>query len=286
MTFVIHGATGAQGAPLFNRLCRSGKPAVAAVRNTAAVKDRPALAVDNAVVASLVAAYRDAEGVFFHLPLASEAERIQYAHNFAQTIAQAKPKRVVLSTSGYIADEPLDAMPAESDSAVVTLIREVAKTGVSFAVIAPHLYLENLLLPMVLESVKSEGILRYPLRADYPVSWSSHLDIAEAAERLLTDASVTGVIGVGALPGLTGIDLANGFSQHFGREVKFEGISPEAFGELLLPWIGADAAAGVVAGYQAKARTSGSVIHQATSGQKLLGLTPRSVQQWLADVSA
>lgn len=286
MTYIVHGATGAQGAPLFNRLARSGKRAVAAVRNTVAVKDMPAVAVDNASVDSLAAAYRDADGVFVHLPLASEAERVRYAHNIAQAIARAKPRRVVISTSGYGVDEPGSPTLTPPESAVAVLIREVERTGVSVAVIAPRLYLENLLLPMVLEPVKAEGVLRYPLRADYPVSWCSHLDVAEVAERLLAEASVTGVVGVGQLPGITGVDLAKGFAQHFDRKVNFESMTPEAFGETLAPWIGAEAAAGVVAGYQAKARTSGSAIVQERSAQRLLGLTPRSVPQWLAEVAA
>lgn len=286
MTYIVHGATGAQGAPLFNRLVRSGKRAVAAVRNTSAVKDMPAVAVDYASVDSLAAAYRDADGVFVHLPLAPEADRVRHAHNIAHAIARAKPRRVLISTSGYVVDEPGSPTQIPPENAVSVLIREVGRTGVSLAVLAPRLYLENLLLPMVLESVKGEGVLRYPLRADYPVSWSSHLDVAEVAERLFADMSVTGVVGVGHLPGITGVGLAQGFAQHFGREVTFEGISPEAFGETLAPWIGEEAAAGVVAGYQAKAQTSGSAIIQETSAQRLLGLAPRSVQQWLAEMAA
>jgi uncharacterized protein YbjT (DUF2867 family) len=70
MTFVIHGATGAQGAPLFARLLKAGNRAVAAVRNTGAANNMPAVAIDNASVDSLAAAYRDADGVFVHLPMA------------------------------------------------------------------------------------------------------------------------------------------------------------------------------------------------------------------------
>lgn len=286
MTFIIHGATGAQGAPLISRLLKAGKHAVAAVRNASAVKDMPAVAVDNASVDSLAAAYRDAEGVFFHLPLASEADRVQHAHNFAQAVTRAKPRRVVISTSGYVVDEPGSPTQVPPENAVAVLIREIERTGVSCAVVAPRLYLENLLLPIQFEPVKAEGVLRYPLRPDYPVSWSSHLDVAEVVERLLMDASITGIVGVGHSPGLTGADLAKGFSQHLGQEVTFEGITPERFGEMLTPLFGAGAAAGVVAGYQAMARKSGSVIAQETSAQRLLGLAPRSVQQWLAEVLA
>lgn len=286
MTFIIHGATGAQGAPLIKRLLAAGQPAVAAVRNAAAANGLPTVVVDNASVESLVAAYRGADGVFFHLPLAGEADRLQYARNFAQAIAIARPARVVISTSGNVIDEPGSPTQVPDDSAVAVLVREVARTGISCAVVAPRLYLENLLLPTQFGAVQAEGVLRYPLRADYPVSWSSHLDVALVAERLLLDAAISGVVGLGHAPGLTGADLAAGFAAHLGKPVHYEAITPQAFGAMITPLFGAGAAAGVVAGYQAKAQTGGCVIAAATSAQALLALQPRSVQQWLADVLA
>lgn len=286
MTFVIHGATGAQGAPILARLTRSGKRAVAAVRNTSAVKDLPSIAVDNASADSLAEAYRGAEGVFVHLPVVAEADRLQYARNIAQAVARAKPRRVVISTSGWVVDEPTSPLQNPPESAISTLIREIQQAGVSFAVIAPRLFFENLLNPVVLGPVKSDGILRYPLRADYPVSWSSHLDVAEVAERLLVDASVTGVVGVGQSPGITGVDLAEGFARYLGRSVSFSSLEPQAFGEMIAPLFGAAAAAGVVAGYQAQAQASANAIAQETSAQRLLELTPRTLQQWLAEISA
>lgn len=285
MTYVIHGATGAQGAPILARLTRSGKHAVAAVRNTFAVKDLPSIAVDNASVDSLANAYRDAEGVFIHLPVVAESDRLQYARNITQAVAHAKPRRVVISTSGWVVDEPNSPLQNPPESAIATLIREVQQTGVSLAVVAPRLFFENLLNPVVLDPVKSEGILRYPLRSEYAVSWSSHLDVAEVAERLLLDTSVTGVVGVGQSPGMTGTDLAEGFARYLDRTVSFSSLTPETFGEMIAPLFGAGAAAGVVAGYQAQARASANAITQTTSAQRVLGLAPRTLQQWLAEIS-
>lgn len=244
----------------------------------------PAVAVDNASVDSLATAYEGAKGVFIHLPVVAEADRLQYARNIAQAIGRAKPRRVVISTSGWVVDEPNSPLQNPPDSAIATLIREVQQTGVSLAVVAPRLFFENLLNPVVLGSVKSEGILRYPLRGDYPVSWSSHLDVAAVAERLLMDASVTGVVGQS--PAITGVDLAEGFSSYLSRPVSFSSLAPEAFGEMIAPLFGAGAAAGVVAGYQAQAQASANAIAQDTSAQRLLGLTPRSLPQWLAEMSA
>lgn len=105
------------------------------------------------------------------------------------------------------------------------------------------------------------------------------------AERLLTDTSVTGIVGVGQLPGLKGADLATGFSDKFGRAITFEALTPQKFGELITPMFG-PAAAGVVGLYQALSQAPANVIAGDTSAQRLLGLTPRGVKQWLTETLA
>ena len=128
-------------------------------------------------------------------------------------------------------------------------------------------------------------MLRYPLPASFPVSCISHLDVAEVVARLLTDASpTTGTIGVGHLPGLTGPDLAAAFSSRLGREVRFEGITPGAFGELITPLFGT-AAAPVVELYRALKAQDGNTIAEDNSAQELLGLRPRPIEQWLEDLA-
>jgi uncharacterized protein YbjT (DUF2867 family) len=285
MSIIIHGATGAQGRPLFERLLSRGKTVFAAVRDSAKSEGKPCIAVDNGSLDSLVSAYSGADGVFFHLPQAPEPTRVQYAQNFVEAVNRAKPKRVVLSTSGAVIDQPGSAFQVPEYSAIAILVRGIRESGISHAVVAPRLYLENLLLPMVIDGVKQNGVLLYPIRADLPVSWSSHLDIAEVAERLLADDAVTGVVGVGQLPGLTGAELANGFSARFERPIQFAAQSPEEFRTLLEPMFG-PAAANVAAFYQALLQVNDNVIAEKTSAQRLLGLTPRSIEKWLQDVLA
>ncbi|WP_281686605.1 SDR family oxidoreductase [Pseudomonas citronellolis] len=282
MTYIIHGATGAQGAPLLKRLSDAGKRAIAAVRSPDGLTV-PSVLIDNASVESLVAAYRGADGVFIHLPQTAEAERIAYARNIVQAVEVARPTRVVISTSGIIVDAPNSALQAPADSAVAILVDGIQNAAVSTAVIAPRLYLENLLLPMVFDSVRSEGVLRYPIRADFPVSWSSHLDVAEVAERLFENHVVTGIVGVGQLPGLVGADLAAGMGKYLGRNVSFESVQPLDFRALLEPMLGAPAAAAVAGQYQTLWQSADNAIAPATCAQRLLGIHPRSVQQWLAE---
>lgn len=282
MTYIIHGATGAQGGPLLKRLSAAGKNAVAAVRASDALAGVRSVRVDNASVESLVEAYRGADGVFVHLPQTDEQTRVTHARNIAYAVGVAKPGRVVISTSGIIVDEPSSPLQAAADSAMAILIEGIRNTGVSHAVVAPRLYLENLLLPMVFGPTQSDGLLRYPLRSDYPVSWSSHLDVAEVAERLFEHTSISGVVGVGQLPGLLGEDLATGFQRHLGREVAFESITPQAFGAMIEPLIG-PASAAIAAFYGALQSSPTNTISHDTSAQALFGIVPRSVQQWLGE---
>ncbi|MCW2289387.1 uncharacterized protein YbjT (DUF2867 family) [Leucobacter luti] len=284
MTILVHGATGAQGSPVLSALQAAGVPAVAAVRNTQSVPDGVAsVSIDLADPEALTAAYADATGVFVHLPMGPPEQTRAQAEAIAQAITDARPARVVISTSGVIVDEPGSPLQAPADHPLVTLIDAVAASGVSCAVVAPRLYLENLLLPVVHGPARETGILRYPLPAAYPVSWSSHRDVAEVVVRLLTDPAVTGTVAVGHLPGLEGADLAAAFAAQLGREVRFEGITPEQFGELITPIFG-PAAAPVVALYEALNTQDRNTIAAESSAQQRLGLTPRSVTHWLREV--
>lgn len=286
MADIVHGATGAQGSPILSALTSTGRTAIAAVRHPEAVPDGiVARQVDLASADSLASAYKGADGVFVHLPMGAPEAAAAQARAVVEAVAQARPGRVVISTSGQIVDQPGSPLQATADSPIMTLIDGVTGSGVPTAVVAPRLYLENLLLPVVLDPARQEGVLRYPLPASFPVSWSSHLDVADVVTRLLTDASpTTGTVGVGHRPGLTGPDLAAAFSSHLGREVRFEGITPEAFGELITPLFGL-AAAPVVELYQALNAQDGNTIAEDSSAQELLGLRPRPIEQWLEDLA-
>ncbi len=286
MADIVHGATGAQGSPILSALTTAGRSAIAAVRHPEAVPDGiVARQVDLASAASLASVYEGADGVFIHLPMGAPEAAAAQARAVVEAVAQARPGRVVISTSGQIVDQPGSPLQAAADSPIMTLIDGVTGSGVPTAVVAPRLYLENLLLPVVLDPTCQEGVLRYPLPASFPVSWSSHLDVADVVVRLLTDTSpTTGTVGVGHRPGLTGPDLAAAFSSHLGREVRFEGITPEAFGELITPLFG-PAAAPVVELYRALNAQDGNTIAEDSSAQELLGLRPRPIEQWLKDLA-
>ncbi|WP_327587961.1 NmrA family NAD(P)-binding protein [Nonomuraea sp. NBC_00507] len=278
MTYVIHGATGAQGAPVVAALAAAGKSVTALTRNPDAVVDGArVVAAGYSSTEELTEAYRSADGVFVHLPVVSEEDRQTYARNIVAAVREARPARVVFSTSGY----PIDPT---GDDAVSALVRDLADSGASHAVIAAELYLENLLMPYVIDTVREQGALPYPIRADFPVSWASHLDIADVAVALFERPDVTGVVSVGQDPAITGPDLAEAFGAHFGKNVVFEQITTEQFRTSVAPLIGEGPAADVAGAYAAMSTLPDRSITPENSAQKLLGVTPRTTGQWLIDI--
>ncbi|MEH0554017.1 NmrA family NAD(P)-binding protein [Streptomyces sp. B21-101] len=279
MTYVIHGATGAQGAPVVAALAAAGKSVTALTRNTDAVVDgaQHVVAAGYGSIAELTEAYRGADGVFVHLPITSEEERRTYARNIVAAVRAARPARVVFSTSGAPTDP-------DTGGAAAILAGGLADSGVSHAVIAPTLYLENLLMPYVLDTVRERGVLPYAIRADFPVSWASHLDIADVVVALFDRADVTGVVSVGQYPAITGPDLAAAFGAHFGKDVVFEPLTPEQLRTSLAPLIGEGPAADVSGMYAAMSTLPDRSVAPESSAQKLLDITPRTTGQWLADL--
>lgn len=273
---IVHGATGAQGSPVLTALRTAGLDAAGAGRDPSAV-DGAAVLADYDDPDGLRAAYRDASAVFVHLPVGPPDHQVRIAQAVTAALADSPVERVVASTSGY---------PLVPGSGPTLLAEALASSGRSTALVVPRLFLENLLLPTVVGPVHEEGVLRYPIRADIPLSWSSHLDVADVAVALLRDPDVEGRVEVGALPPLTGPDLAAGFAHHLGRSVVFEEQDPEDFGRSLVPLFGEAGTRPVVESYRRLWEQDGDVVDGEASAQQRLGLTPRNVSRWLADVGA
>ncbi|GAA3988023.1 NmrA family NAD(P)-binding protein [Allokutzneria multivorans] len=271
MTTIVHGVTGAQGAPVVQALEAAGLPVRGLSRAQGDLDDRAALA----------AAYEGATGAFIHFPITPDpAAPARWAANLA---AVARPERAVISTSGGVPGDAASPFGASRLSALGELAERLRDAGVVVTVLAPRLFLENLLLPPVQESLAREQVLTYPVAAERPVAWSSHLDVADAAVAALTHATPPSFVDVGAVPGLSGADLA---AQH-GTSVTYRAMSPVEFGGVLAPILGSGAAAGIQGLYQAVAAHPEALAFTAETGtEKLLGVRTRSVRAWLEGLSA
>ncbi|MDX2557995.1 hypothetical protein [Streptomyces stelliscabiei] len=83
---------------------------------------------------------------------------------------------------------------------------------------------------------------------------------------------------------VSGEDLAEAFRTRPGRAVTYEATDPHAFFAPLAPMLGEQAAAAVADVYQALATQPDHSITAERSAQKILGVTLRTVSQWLAGI--
>ena len=291
MTYTVHGATGAQGSPVLAGLVAAlagstGAEVRAITRNPdQTFEGANTVVADNASADSLADAYRGVDGVFFHLPLAGDTETLAgYAHNVLAAARVTRPSRFVISTSGTVTRDATSPLAGPNTPVLSELVDGLRAEGIAVTVLTPRLFLENLLLPTVLSGVKDEGVLRYPLRADLAVAWSSHLDVADAAVAALTLDVAPDAVDIGQIPAITGIELAVAFAEHFSRAVTFEAVTPDAFGASIAPIIGGGAAAGVSQLYTGLESADSVAFDSATGSAVALGIVARSTRAWLVDL--
>lgn len=278
LKITVHGSTGAQGGPTAAALREAGHNVLGITRHPAA--DNPdQIAADLDDAASLVAAYADADAVFLHLPIPPSPDAPErWAHNVVGALASSKVQRVVFSTSG---GSMTDAGPTQMSQGMLAGrqgFADALNTAVdSVVVLAPRLFLENLQLPFVAGPANSDGVLAYPVAADKPISWVSHVDVAQAAVAAFDETTPAGAYDLGIEP-ITGQELANRIGEGIGRNLTYEAIAPEQFTERATPIFGPDMAAGVGALYANYAEDHTLAI--ATTNTQLAADSRLSVASW------
>ncbi|GGM65457.1 hydroxylase [Longimycelium tulufanense] len=236
-------------------------------------------------VEALTAAYRGVQGVFVHLPITGDPDaRTRWTHAIGAAARATRPARIVVSTSGGMLNDPASPFGVEKIAALRELTADLRAAGLTVTVLAPRLFLENLLLPPVLQCIATEGVLPYPLPVERSVAWSSHLDVADVATAVLTGEPAPESLNIGQVPGLTGNDLAAAFANHFGRPVTYRYIEPAEFAASIAPLLGPAAAAGTGALYESLALYPGLTFPAATGPTRPLGIAPRSLAAWLTEL--
>jgi uncharacterized protein YbjT (DUF2867 family) len=267
-TITVHGASGSQGSPVAGLLAAAGHDVRPATR---------AAGVDLLDAASLAAAYDGADAVVLQLPLVYDERALEMAANAARAAERAGVEQLVINASCPVPPVPIgvpfvDArlIAAGADVPSVTLLQ-------------PTTYMENLLAPWTARAMLDEGVLRYPVPAEAPMHWVATRDVAEAVLR----AIASGVAGWFALPGpaATGSEAAAALGRALGRAVRWEAITPEAFGDLMRPYAGDHAADGTAGFYRMLAGRPPGPAPDPGPAREALGWAPRDIEAWAREVA-
>ncbi|CAM5310428.1 nucleotide-diphosphate-sugar epimerase [Streptomyces spiroverticillatus] len=269
--YLITGATGAQGGAIARYLAAHGTEVIGLVRDP----EKPAptgvtlLAADLGDADAVQEAFTGITHAVVTIPLEYDPDTVlTYARNVATAARTARLRRLVFNTNTALPETTTPYAAFETRRAAEDVIRA---SGVPTVVLRPPVYLDNLFSPWHGPDLVDHGVLAYPLRADQPVAWLSHDDLARlVAAALDNDALVGRVLDVGGADVLTGPELARAFAQVLGRDVTYVPLDVRRFEDGLARAVGAAAAAGVA-----------GVYHHAHTDPALLAADPAHTEREL-----
>src|SRR5919108_1914828 len=267
-TIAVHGATGSQSAPVAAFLRSAGHRVRPLTRATGAdLLDR----------GSLAAAYAGADAVVLQLPLVYDERALEMSENAARAAESAGVGQLVVQAGCVLPPAPIGVPFLDARH------RAAAADVPCVTVLQPTSYMENLSGPWSARRIAFEGIVAYPVPAEVPMPWVATADVARAVGR----AIAAEVAGSFALPGLpaTGEEVAAALGRALGRPVRWETVSPDAYGDLLRPYLGDHAAEGTAAVYRMLAASPPAPAPDPAPAREALDWAPRDVESWARRVN-
>jgi uncharacterized protein YbjT (DUF2867 family) len=230
MKVLVFGATGDQGAAQIDRLRAAGHRPIAAGRHPERSSGE-AIFADFAEPASLAAAIDGMEAIFLTLPSTSfqPAEPLIAATDIIARAAAAAPsvRMLIFNSSLPMAPEKLGF--AAQDARIEMRARLFA-AGIPTVVLAPVVFLDNLLKGWVWPTLVRQGKIVYPHPDSLQVSWICHDDLAALMVAALGRPDLAGrTFAVGGPEALRGPELARRLSLAWRRKLTFESQSLDDF---------------------------------------------------------
>ncbi|MDR6721663.1 uncharacterized protein YbjT (DUF2867 family) [Paenibacillus amylolyticus] len=249
--YLVYGASGAQGGAVANRLLASGKKVRSITRNPEAAdllqsKGIEAVVGDMSDTKVLAQAHEGVDRVFLNIPVEFDTAKVQmYIDHAIEAAVNAKVELLVVNTGGFVPQHvTTNTLAVELNR---QLIEDVKKSGLPYIIVEPIVYLENFMIPGVL----NEGVLAYPVPADQKISWISLDDAAQYHVYALTHPELAGSIyAAPGLEGYTGNEIAAKFSEVLGQEIQFVSLPFEHFEAAISPMLGSQNAEGLKGLYQ------------------------------------
>jgi len=188
--------------------------------------------------ASLIAATRGVDAVAFMIPafLREPGKALRYAEVAMRAAVTGGARYVVWNTSGRF---PKAGEDRAVDRQMLEVWKVLKSATLPLTVIAPTTYMENLLNPWSVKSIRRHDRVAYPVLVDRRMGWIAARDVGSLIVAALERPQLAGrVLRVSGVEALTGPQLAQAFSDVLGRRLTYYAMLPsemkaalgEAFG--------------------------------------------------------
>jgi uncharacterized protein YbjT (DUF2867 family) len=236
----VFGAAGRQGLTQVRQLTKQGYRVRALSRRAdpflgeafPEVDVQPADIADDRQLADAV---RGADAVFYTHPLTSP-HRAAWIGRVGSAAHAAGVGRVVWNTSSWIPDRPGDPGTYIEN---VRGINALWRSGAPGTVFGSVLFMDNLLTNFGFPSIARERVFRYVHRVDLLANWISLDDVARFMIASLERPDMEGAwMNIGGPERLKPTEVAAAIGAAVGEDVRYEAITPEAFGRALADGFG------------------------------------------------
>lgn len=237
MKILVYGGTGSQGGAVVKKALERGHVPYILTRNPEKAADWVArgaqlITGDMGDPAILRAASEQVDAVSVMIPafVPDPTQAPVYARN-AIDAANAAGKFLVYNTSGPIIRERTGDPSYDMRLGVVEYLKQ---SGARFVIIQPTAYMENLLGPWTRPNIVESDTLTYPLPDFVPLGWIATDDVGAFMVAALEHPELAGEwLIVSGQHNLTGVQLAEQFTQGLGRPIRYQELTLEAFGAAL-----------------------------------------------------
>lgn len=288
MKVLVYGGTGSQASPTVWKLLERGHIPYVLTRNPekaqTMVDAGAKIALGNTGdLDSLKKASEGMDAVALLTPFFTDVAPAASAKNAIDAAVHTGVAHLVWNTSGKAGDEKTGNLILDHQQETANYL---ADSGLSYIILQPTVYLENLLGPYTAPFVANENKLTYPHPEDMEVHWIASEDMGSFVVSALEKPELSGSkFAVAGTQRLNGSRLAEEFSKGLDREVKYEVMPPTEFGAILNKAFGPGAGDEITKDYQQ--------LHDEPEKRKKylldmgpvlekLPIKPTSVSEWVA----
>ncbi|WP_339308021.1 NmrA family NAD(P)-binding protein [Paenibacillus sp. FSL R5-0519] len=243
--YLVYGASGVQGGAVAQLLIMNEQQVRTVTRsNETAITLRnqgiDAFIGDFSDNESLDKAHQGIDKVFLNVPVDFDLRKVRRNFRNAVDAAQrANVKLLVVNTSVFVYEQPTDCLAIEIKRELISYVKE---SGVPYIIVQPIVYMENLLIPGVL----NDGVLAYPVPSNKPIAWISAEDAAKYHFYALTHAELEGnTLQAPGPEALTGAQLSERISNILNQKIEFVSLPFEGFEAAISPMLGKETALGL-----------------------------------------
>jgi len=252
---LVFGATGSQQFNVIGEAKKKGAEVIAATSSEKSFEKlsqagaTPILAnMSDASKIQKITVGIEAVALMIPASLPNPLDGLQYAKNVIDAAKTNGVNKIVWNTSAWLSPNKI-GIPGED---VKLDIRDYLKnSGLNYVIIEPTIYMENMMGPFCAPFVKKEKKLAYPTPEAMPIGWISSRDVSAFVVEAIYNAQLKAdTFQISGVENLSGNYLAEQFSKGVGEKIIYYPQPPKEFGDILRPFVGEAAAAGVASYYE------------------------------------